>query len=549
MTWLVIYGGFTGIGLFFRRLWGAKQHTFEDVLLSFWVGWAVLLAYLQIWHIYSPVTTTVTIIPLILSLVGWFQARHTAKQLILYLWRYRGFVVIFFGVAAWWMPNAIYGYLNYDDGLYHLQDVQWMTQYSIIPGLGNLHGRLAFNSSHTLLVAFLEGLPLPAASNHVLHGVFFVAFLCHILWAFHHLLHHQSALLEHSLLVLVSPVFMLLSIRYIATIKNDYLILIVGFIIAALILKVSESNEALKPLDIFTFSLIAIASVTIKLSMFVFSGALLLLLLYKLPRWTLYISIPLFMLIIGVWLGRGVIFSGYPIYPIAAAPFPVDWRIPEAQVIGELKWIQSWAREPLGNPDDVLANWDWFKAWLQASLRFRIEFVVPMLMSIIAGAVLIAYSAYVYRRKPMHIPLILWYLPIVAVLNLAYWFYSAPAIRFGWHVFWTLGVSLLLITVTAMNLSRRWVALSIAMLLMVRVVWAARWQEPFLDDFRDPPDAEFTTEVTDYGLAINIPTYRDQCWDIQVPCTPNFNPDLALRDGQNLQSGFIVNPVQIPPER
>src|SRR5262245_4356835 len=35
---------------------------------------------------------------------------------------------------------------NYDDGLYYLQTFKWNHEFPVTAGLGNLHGRLAFNS-------------------------------------------------------------------------------------------------------------------------------------------------------------------------------------------------------------------------------------------------------------------------------------------------------------------------------------------------------------------------------------------------------------------
>ncbi|QNP52660.1 hypothetical protein H9L05_02570 [Hymenobacter qilianensis] len=49
---------------------------------------------------------------------------------------------------------------NFDSGLYHFQTLKWLNEYPTVPGLGNLHGRLAFNSSwFPLLSLFRYGSP------------------------------------------------------------------------------------------------------------------------------------------------------------------------------------------------------------------------------------------------------------------------------------------------------------------------------------------------------------------------------------------------------
>ncbi|QIL77220.1 hypothetical protein G7064_16215 [Hymenobacter sp. HDW8] len=52
---------------------------------------------------------------------------------------------------------------NFDSGLYHFQTLKWLNEYPTVPGLGNLHGRLAFNSSwFPLLSLFRYGSPVGA---------------------------------------------------------------------------------------------------------------------------------------------------------------------------------------------------------------------------------------------------------------------------------------------------------------------------------------------------------------------------------------------------
>lgn len=37
--------------------------------------------------------------------------------------------------------------MHYDTGLYHAQAIHWIEDYGVVPGLGNLHNRLAYNSA------------------------------------------------------------------------------------------------------------------------------------------------------------------------------------------------------------------------------------------------------------------------------------------------------------------------------------------------------------------------------------------------------------------
>ena len=48
------------------------------------------------------------------------------------------------------------GVIHYDTGLYHAQSIRWIEEYGVVKGLGNLHCRLAYNSSSFALSALLK---------------------------------------------------------------------------------------------------------------------------------------------------------------------------------------------------------------------------------------------------------------------------------------------------------------------------------------------------------------------------------------------------------
>jgi len=46
-------------------------------------------------------------------------------------------------------------------------------------------------------------------------------------------------------------------------------------------------------------------------------------------------------------VARNVILSGYPAFPVPLLPsLPVDWAIPQDEVVRQTGWIMSWARLP-----------------------------------------------------------------------------------------------------------------------------------------------------------------------------------------------------------
>src|ERR1022692_4150989 len=55
-----------------------------------------------------------------------------------------------FVIAGWTLQSPS---LTYDDGLYYLQTIKWIQEFPIVVGLGNLHGRLAYNSQDFIILA------------------------------------------------------------------------------------------------------------------------------------------------------------------------------------------------------------------------------------------------------------------------------------------------------------------------------------------------------------------------------------------------------------
>ena len=81
------------------------------------------------------------------------------------------FIVVFLIV----LENSTHAPSNPDTGLYHAQTIHWFEEYRAVPGLGNLHTRLAFNSSWLVLNASLSLAFLGLQSFHLVGAVLFLS--------------------------------------------------------------------------------------------------------------------------------------------------------------------------------------------------------------------------------------------------------------------------------------------------------------------------------------------------------------------------------------
>lgn len=66
---------------------------------------------------------------------------------------------------------------HYDTSLYHNQAIQWIEEYGVVLGLGNLHNRFAYNSSFMVLQALFSFKWLVGQSLHTVNGFICCLFL------------------------------------------------------------------------------------------------------------------------------------------------------------------------------------------------------------------------------------------------------------------------------------------------------------------------------------------------------------------------------------
>ena len=77
------------------------------------------------------------------------------------------FLILLFLVFSY---GASRGYLHFDSGLYHAQAIRWIEEYGVVPGLANLHCRLAYNSSVFTLTALYSMSFVMGQSFHAVAG-------------------------------------------------------------------------------------------------------------------------------------------------------------------------------------------------------------------------------------------------------------------------------------------------------------------------------------------------------------------------------------------
>ena len=77
----------------------------------------------------------------------------------------------------------------FDTGLYHAQAVKWINEYGTVPGLGNLHHRLAFNSSWFYFSSFFDIMAFNGKSYHIVNIIAYSLLLIICLNGFSNVFH------------------------------------------------------------------------------------------------------------------------------------------------------------------------------------------------------------------------------------------------------------------------------------------------------------------------------------------------------------------------
>ena len=176
-AWLALAAVCAGLGLPVYRLIGRRGLTADELLLAPWLGWCVLIALLQLWHLFLPVDGRTLLAVAILGAAGLaFSARELAApaRRLAQACPYAAPVVL---LAAFWLANqTAIQHTIYDSGFYHLSAIRWIETYRVVPGLGNLSKMLGFSNSYFLYVALLDTGPFRYKVHHVA-GAFLLCLL------------------------------------------------------------------------------------------------------------------------------------------------------------------------------------------------------------------------------------------------------------------------------------------------------------------------------------------------------------------------------------
>lgn len=316
---------------------------------------------------------------------------------------------------------------HYDTALYHAQAIRWIEEYGVVPGLANLHFRLAYNSAFLSLQALFSFVWLTGVSMHTVNGFIVVYMLSYAVISFGK--NDKRKVLVSDLLKIAVPAYFFYISMYISSPNTDISALLLLFYIC---IKWSEfAEEEIKSALPYSFlCLLCVYEITIKLSAAIFVCLTIYpaFLLIKNRQWKQigsHIVAGIFVLI--PYLIRNVMISGYLVYPYPEIDlFHVDWKMAEQIALEDRREIVAWAR---GNQDvsryrDTISEWfpEWF---MNIHILWRVLFAAAMIAAVILLFIVIENVIWGKTDKSENI------LSIVSIAGMFFWVFSAPLPRYG----------------------------------------------------------------------------------------------------------------------
>ena len=447
--------------------------------------------------------------------------------------------------------------VHYDVGYYYLQTIRWTTTFPIVPGLGNLFLNLAFNQSPFLVASLFDSLGPHLWGYSLLGGV--------LPWLG----------LSLSVFALLQGLCSLLDLRGpLEPIEKAYLISSPAWIYTLLTANISSNSpdiaSACLQIHLFlcfasflaakddkairgefsTLLILAALSLSVKLNSVFFVAAMSLLALAVLivrtgphllvSKHVLFAALMAAALFLP-WVLRGIIISGYPLFPSSVFGAPVAWKVPKAAVSHFYDITVYWGRQPYYDLEKVRSGFAWVPEWLQRNWQMKDQFERPL---ILCGVWTLLLAMLAWRVRTLRKSLArLFVIALPVAVSLLMWFFTAPDPRYLGSITWLLplAVPLCLISETSL-LSNAFIGLSLCINyaalgnLRYNTEWAWKRRAPGFPEIRKVDIEEGKSPL---GIHLYYPKKGDQPFDAPLPATKEMRPSLKLLDeAKSISGGF-----------
>jgi len=550
-----------GTGCLFGRILGYS--TPRNPWIYFWLGFFVVSTLAMFVSLFTPINLMSLIIFIVLGAAGLpFFYREYKKTVLLFNSLERK-MFIFLAFLAAIVISCLGAYSSwpawaYDTDLYHAQIIRWYNEYGTPPGLGNLHGRLAFNSSWLSLAALFDNGIWDNRSAWItlalskFGGIFYCLYelvfsrkngtrlyaLCINLWIGLTIgAGNTSPSLFYDTPVHLLNAIIVLEAYYILSGYNGNLSK-----------KGIHDSANLIMLSVGAFMIKQIGAVSL-----LFSGLLTLFLLVRNTKQTVSSWFCIYtpaLCAFAIWVTKNIFLSGYPVYPLPICAMPFDWAMPFGSANGNYLDVLAWARMPGPGYRQSLENgfFYWFVPWLISNLKTRAFLVLAVLPSLPSILFWCFVARYVRIKKAV-------YFFIWTFFSIIYWFTTAPDIRFGDGFFWVwLGTAFLFLVSGDFHfeIADYWKNQKIRIAFfylwglgilggIAFTIISPKRDLFFIGTVPSRPVKEYTVDtVPPFNVWIPIDPGDDRTGNSPLPSAPYEPTNLEMREPGNLGKGFRV---------
>ena len=540
--------------LFLWALGGAVFGSFHNSSNMFrlpWLGYGVLLGCLQIAHLFLPIdhrfslaflmiTAGATIAVLITKAVwrsetSWETQSGSPKLVPLVFIAFCIFVPVF---NASTKPAC-----HYDLGLYYLQEIRWIETFPIVRGVGNIILNLGFNQSAFLVTSLLDTL-LPARI-----GLWLVGGL--LPWLGLTLSTYAAVRLLAVRKVRRSPLEIAYAISLPAWIytllgnnissgspdvTSSCLLIHLFLTFAAFVMTADHLERARLFGDLWILSAICVCLKLNTLGMVV--GICFMAVLFLIferdscragrsyLRWSGMVAACL----LGFWVYRGVLLTGYPLFPSRVISAPVAWQVKASEADRCREDTVYWARIPYGDRKVALEGLSWMKPWIKRVTSLDIQFDWPIGIWLIGSVALSLLSWMEKRLRRGSYYLLLLCAPLL--MHTVFWILTAPEPRYFGSTPWLFAVAPILSFIAAEQSLAFLCAIASLYLCavpMAGLILDTRWQWATPDSqFPEIPRSKIAEHTNPLGLKYYAPSEGNQSFDHALPCANKSVQDIEL---------------------
>jgi|GEM_PF-2900938 len=462
--WLYISFLSISFGLMTKRLienfFSLNSDSNIPFAMVFLVGLASITTLGNYLHLFMSIGLVVNLILIISSLVYLFLDKsyineYLSKQIV----KIKEVNIITVALGLVFVIFALYQTtsvtLSADTPLYHALSIRYIEEYAVIPGLGNLYHRLAFNNSWFVTNAIFNLSFLGVMQFNVL-GTFLMIFSgFYFLSGINSILNRNYSIGAWVRLLFIPILFYSYyypHLGYTSSPSPDIpSALFMWILLIAYVEKYFRDKSLKFDVENVILGLCATFLITVKLSVapIIIPFIYVLLMALKDKQTSSVLKSSMFVLVFFLpWFAHNYYLAGYLVHPFPSVDlFDPEWKIPKEEAIKEKNSIQNWAKWPgwfqkpqVQNPTTKkmeavklgsLTYSQWFDIWLKnQTLPYykKMFYAIPILW--VLGILVL----FVKRKKLLPGNFDLFVILLTMIVGYLYWFLSAPDLRFGWGI-------------------------------------------------------------------------------------------------------------------